>query len=42
MSNSSNAYYNDKNSGFFLRASLEGKPFPVEVWQVNLKETGRN
>jgi hypothetical protein len=27
------------NSGFFLRAGLEGKPFPVEVWQVNLKET---
>jgi hypothetical protein len=27
------------NSGFFLRAGLEGKPFPTEVWQVNLKET---
>src|SRR5262245_49495200 len=23
------------NSGFFLRAGLEGKPFPTEVWQVN-------
>jgi hypothetical protein len=27
------------NSGFFLRAVLEGKPFPTEVWQVNLKES---
>ena len=26
------------NSGFFLRAGLEGKPYPTEVWQVNLKE----
>lgn len=27
------------NSGFFLRASLDGKPFPTDVWQVNLKES---
>jgi len=27
------------NSGFFVRAGLEGKPFPPEVWQVNLKES---
>jgi hypothetical protein len=27
------------NSGFFLRAVLEGKPFPTEVWQVNLKQS---
>jgi len=27
------------NSGFFLRAGLEGKPFPTDVWQVNLKES---
>jgi hypothetical protein len=27
------------NSGFFLRAGLTGKPFPTEVWQVNLKDT---
>lgn len=27
------------NSGFFVRAGLEGKPFPTEVWQVNLKES---
>jgi hypothetical protein len=27
------------NSGFFLRAGLDGKPFPTDVWQVNLKET---
>ncbi|MGD0017294.1 MAG: DUF1080 domain-containing protein [Verrucomicrobiia bacterium] len=26
------------NSGFFIRAGLEGKPFPTNVWQVNLKE----
>jgi hypothetical protein len=27
------------NSGFFLRAGLSGKPFPDEVYQVNLKES---
>ena len=27
------------NSGFFLRAGVEGKPFPNDVWQVNLKES---
>lgn len=27
------------NSGFFIRAGLEGKPFPKNVWQVNLKES---
>jgi hypothetical protein len=27
------------NSGFFLRAGLEGRPFPTDVWQVNLKES---
>jgi len=27
------------NSGFFLRAGLDGKPFPTDVWQVNLKES---
>ena len=27
------------NSGVFVRAALEGKPFPPEVWQVNLKES---
>jgi hypothetical protein len=27
------------NSGYFLRTGLEGKPFPVDVWQVNLKES---
>lgn len=27
------------NSGYFLRAVLEGKPFPTEVWQVNLKQS---
>jgi hypothetical protein len=27
------------NSGFFIRAGLEGKPFPTNVWQVNLKES---
>jgi unsaturated rhamnogalacturonyl hydrolase len=27
------------NSGFLLRASLDGKPFPTNVWQVNLKDT---
>src|SRR5579864_4746378 len=26
------------NSGFFLRAALDGKPFPTDVWQVNLKD----
>ena len=27
------------NSGFLIRAGLEGKPFPRDVWQVNLKES---
>jgi 3-keto-disaccharide hydrolase len=27
------------NSGFFIRAGLEGKPFPASAWQVNLKES---
>ncbi len=27
------------NSGFFLRAGLEGKPMPTNGWQVNLKQT---
>jgi hypothetical protein len=27
------------NSGFFVRAGLEGKPFPDNAWQVNLKES---
>ena len=27
------------NSGFFVRAGLEGKPFPDGVWQVNLKSS---
>jgi hypothetical protein len=27
------------NSGIFLRAGLEGKPFPTDVWQVNTKES---
>jgi hypothetical protein len=27
------------NSGFFVRAGLEGKPFPTDVWQVNTKES---
>lgn len=27
------------NSGFLVRAGLEGKPFPADVWQVNLKDT---
>lgn len=27
------------NSGFFLRAGLEGKPMPAGGWQVNLKQT---
>ena len=27
------------NSGFFIRAGLEGKPFPDNAWQVNLKES---
>jgi hypothetical protein len=26
------------NSGFFLRAGLDGQPFPDNAWQVNLKE----
>ena len=25
------------NSGFFIRAGTEGKPFPDKAWQVNLK-----
>jgi len=25
------------NSGFFIRSSLEGKPFPPDAWQINLK-----
>src|SRR5437762_13268621 len=25
------------DSGFFIRADLEGKPWPKEVWQVNLQ-----
>jgi hypothetical protein len=28
------------NSGVFVRCGLEGKPFPPEGWQVNLKEKG--
>ena len=28
------------NSGFFVRTKLEGKPFPPDAWQVNLKEAG--
>ena len=28
------------NSGFLIRAGLDGKPFPTDVWQVNLKGTG--
>lgn len=27
------------NSGFFVRSGLEGKPFPDNAWQVNLKES---
>jgi hypothetical protein len=27
------------NSGFFIRAGLEGAPFPTNVWQVNLKRS---
>ena len=27
------------NSGFFIRASLEGKPFPPDAWQINLKSS---
>jgi hypothetical protein len=27
------------NSGFFIRAGVEGKPFPDGVWQVNLKSS---
>ena len=27
------------NSGFFVRANLEGAPFPTNVWQVNLKQS---
>jgi hypothetical protein len=28
------------NSGVFLRASLAGKPWPTNIWQVNTKQTG--
>ena len=27
------------NSGFFIRAGLEGKPFPTDAWQINLKSS---
>jgi hypothetical protein len=27
------------NSGFYLRAALEDRPLPTDVWQVNLKES---
>jgi len=27
------------NSGFFVRAALDGAPFPTNVWQVNLKQS---
>ena len=27
------------NSGFFIRAGLEGKPFPTNAWQINLKQS---
>ena len=27
------------NSGIFIRAGLEGTPYPTNAWQVNLKET---
>ena len=27
------------NSGFFIRAGLEGAPFPTNAWQVNLKQS---
>jgi len=27
------------NSGFFIRAGLEGQPFPTNVWQINLKHS---
>ena len=27
------------NSGFFLRAPLDGKPWATNVWQVNLKQS---
>jgi len=27
------------DSGFFIRAGLEGKPWPNEVWQVNLNRS---
>lgn len=27
------------NSGFFLRAELDGQPMPTNGWQVNLKQT---
>ena len=32
------AVHTNYNSGFFLRAGLTGKPFPTDVWQVNLKD----
>ena len=27
------------NSGYFIRAGLDGKPFPTNVWQINLKQS---
>ncbi len=27
------------NSGFFIRAGLDGAPFPKDVWQINLKRS---
>jgi hypothetical protein len=27
------------NSGFYIRAGLEGKPHPTDAWQVNLKQS---
>jgi Domain of Unknown Function (DUF1080) len=27
------------NSGFYIRAGLEGTPYPTNAWQVNLKES---
>ena len=29
----------DYDSGFFIRAGLDGKPWPDGVWQVNLKDS---
>ena len=28
------------NSGIFVRTPLEGKPWPTNSWQINLKQTG--